>query len=447
MNRRGFVRNTALLTAEAGALRLSNIWFRGWVAGRLGAQGMGVYQLVYTVFSLGVVLSAAGASFTTMRLTAERGFSRVTLRRCVALSMGMSTLAAVLLLLLAPWLGPWLGGQAPLRILALGLPCIACCACLKGCFLAEEATGAPMAAELLEQAAGIALSFVLVGRMADPLTALMAASTLSEGVSCGFMALAYARRFARRRAPGGRPAPWRAALRIGGPVAAGAGLRSLLSTIENMLVPQGLGARVGRGEALVQYGRVQGMVMPMLQFPGSLLSSATIAVTPELARCCAAGRSRRIRLVAGRGFQLTLCFSFCAAGLVSAFAGPLCRTFYGGEETSWLLRVMAPLVPLLYVDSVVDGMLKALDQQGFSLRLNIADAALRVLWCLFALPHLGLLGYVLLLFGSEIFNAAFSICRLLAVAEVEARPFWVLLAAAGGSAVFLLSAAFLAIGK
>ncbi|MDD3262068.1 MAG: hypothetical protein PHU79_09235, partial [Oscillospiraceae bacterium] len=73
MNRRTFFRNTCWLTLEAAALRLSGIWFRGWVCGALGSVQMGLYQLIFSVFSLGVVLSASGANFAATRLTAERG--------------------------------------------------------------------------------------------------------------------------------------------------------------------------------------------------------------------------------------------------------------------------------------------------------------------------------------------------------------------------------------
>lgn len=439
MNRRGFAIGVLSLTVENTLLRLSGIWFKGWVCGQLGSVQMGVYQLIFSVFSLGVTLSAAGASFTATRLAAEHGPNRTSLRRCIALALAVSGGAGALLFCLAPWLGPLIGGAAPLRLLAPGLPCIAVCACLKGTFLAQGATLAPMSAELLEQGAGIGLSILFAGRAADPLCALMLASTLSEGVSCLFMALAYRRRFLRGdRAPDGAPAAWREAARIGGPVVGGAGLRSLLSMLENLLIPQGLSALGSRAGALAQYGLLQGMVLPVLFFPSGLLASATTLLVPELARCNAGHRRVRIRFVAGRAFQMTLCFSFAACAALAVFAAPLCRLFYGSDEAAWLLRILAPLVPLQYVDSVVDGMLKGLDQQSYSLCYNLIDAVMRVAWCALVVPHTGLFGYILLLFFSEIFNASLSITRLLHVADVEISPGWVLGPAAACAALYLL---------
>ena len=99
---------------------------------------------------------------------------------------------------------------------------------------------------------------------------------------------------------------------------------------------------------------------------------------------------------------------------------------------------MAPLLPLMYVDSVVDGMLKGLDQQNYTLLYNLSDACLRVLWCAFVLPRLGLMGYVLLLFLSEIYNASLSISRLMKVADIEISPGWVLLPAACAVLFYIL---------
>ena len=52
--------------------------------------------------------------------------------------------------------------------------------------------------------------------------------------------------------------------------------------------------------------------------------------------------------------------------------------FYGNEELGSMLRIMAPIVPLSYLDTVVDGMLKGLDQQMYSLKYNFTDSIMRV---------------------------------------------------------------------
>lgn len=101
---------------------------------------------------------------------------------------------------------------------------------------------------------------------------------------------------------------------------------------------------------------------------------------------------------------------------------------------------MAPIVPLMYVDNVVDGMLKGLDQQMFSFRCNLADSLLRVAAVALLLPLWGMAGYAAILFFSEIFNASLSIYRLLRVTEAGRRPRYLGGASGGGGRAAVLSA-------
>ena len=160
---------------------------------------------------------------------------------------------------------------------------------------------------------------------------------------------------------------------------------------------------------------------------------------PKLAFAASRGDKETIRNTAGRAIRFTLAFSFFITTLLIVFADPLCRFFFQSAEAGNLLRIMAPIVPLMYVDSVVDGMLKGLDQQLFAFRCNLADSLLRVAAVAVLLPLWGMAGYAAVLFFSEIFNASLSIYRLLRVTELDADPVtWVLLPAVGAALLYYL---------
>lgn len=81
--------------------------------------------------------------------------------------------------------------------------------------------------------------------------------------------------------------------------------------------------------------------------------------------------------------------------------------------------MLAPLVPLLYLDMVTDGLLKGLDQQIRSLLYNTLDASLRVTLMAVLLPVLGLKGYFIILYACGILNVTLSLSRLLKTARVR----------------------------
>ena len=89
--------------------------------------------------------------------------------------------------------------------------------------------------------------------------------------------------------------------------------------------------------------------------------------------------------------------------------------------------MLAPVIPLMYLDSVVDGMLKGLNEQLSYLSYNIIDSVMRVGLILFLLPLMGLNGLIVVIFASEILNSTLSIARLMKVTQLKMRFFtWIL---------------------
>ncbi len=441
MERKAFLRGAALLTGGSLLLRLGGILFRSCVASRLGDTGMGLYQLIFSLFALAVTACTSGLGLAVTRLSAENGGSLGTLRRCLRLAGAAGLLAAAATVVLAPLLAERAIGSGlavrPLRILACGLPFMACCACFKGWFMAEGRAGVTVAADLLEQAVSVGAGLGLFAVL-PPVESLMAGSTLGEVSSFTFAGLLLLRSARGRKT--GRTAAMRGILRIAAPVVSGSFLRSGLNSVENLLAPQGLRRYgVSYAESLSQYGRVQGAAMPVLLFPAAVVSSLGSMLVPELAAAAARGDKAAIRRSAGRAIRFTLAFSFFITAFLVAFAMPLCRLLFHSEEAGRLLRVMAPVVPLMYVDSVVDSMLKGLDQQMFAFRCNLADSLLRVAAVAVCVPLWGMAGYVGVLFFSELFNASLSVYRLLRVTELEVDVTgWVVLPALAAGLLYAL---------
>ena len=136
---------------------------------------------------------------------------------------------------------------------------------------------------------------------------------------------------------------------------------------------------------------------------------------PEISEARARGAQNAVAHTIERALQIALLFSILIAGIFFGFAPDLGRLFYQSTEAGGYLRILSPLVPLLYLDTVVDGILKGLDEQLRSMRYNLLDAVLRVGLIVVLLPQFGIKGYLCILFFSTIFNASLSLARLLKV--------------------------------
>lgn len=411
-----------LLTGANLALRLAGMSFQVYLSGRLGAAGVGLLQLVLSVRALAFTLGSAGARTCALYLSAEalgRWRSvRPALRGCAGYCLLFSLPAAAGLWAFAPQIAAgWIGdaaGEAALRAFALFLPVGCLNGVMTGLFTAAGRLRTLVAVEFGEQGCAMAVTFALLSRWADgdPGRACLsvalgssAASALSLGV------LGLLRREGSPLDREDRP-PWRRVARMGLPVGLADDLRAGLSTVENLIIPRRLALYAGTVNAMADYGVLHGMVFPVLMFPAAILASLADLLVAEFSRCARRRGQVRVRYLARQGLRVSWLFGVCAGGILFAAARPLGELLYHSRAAGACLRLYAPLVPILYLDIVVDAMCKGLGQQSanarYNLLTNLLDVAL--LWLL--LPRFGMGGYYFSFAASHLANFALSLRRL-----------------------------------
>lgn len=435
--RQSYLKNAALLTGSDVVLRLAGMGLRIWLANELGGEGMGLYQLVLAVYSLFVTLATAGVSVAATRLMAEelsgpasaRGAARGMLRRLLAAGLVLGLFAAALQLTTADlaarlWLGD-VRAVGALRVSALGMPWMAVSAVLRGFFIARRHVAPNVFSQLTEQTVRIALVALALTRTEGLAVGVrcmlvLGATAVSEAVSALCM-LAFYRRDARSAFAGQkavRPAdPARRLWEILWPVEGGRVLASALHTAENMLVPACLavylGASGGRTAALEQYGTLKGMALPLLNFPFGLLGSLAVLLMPEITQAHIEGQTARLNALLDRMLRLTGYFSMLAGTLFWVWGRPLAQLLYHSPEAGFYLETLAPAMPLMYLESMVDGAMKGIGEQKAAFRYSVWDAVLRIGGVAVLLPRYGMRGFLTVILLSSFYTCAANTGRLL----------------------------------
>ena len=74
--------------------------------------------------------------------------------------------------------------------------------------------------------------------------------------------------------------------------------------------------------------------------------------------------------------------------------------------------MLAPIVPVMFLDHVTDGMLKGVGEQVYSMWINITDSLLSVILVYFLIPSMGITGYAVVIIIMEGYNFLLSLIRL-----------------------------------
>ena len=102
-------------------------------------------------------------------------------------------------------------------------------------------------------------------------------------------------------------------------------------------------------------------------------------------------------------------------------SGELGSVLYDNGEVSYFIKMLAPLIPIMYMDTATDAMLKGLGEQVYSMNVNIIDALISVCCVAILVPKFGIHGYLITIYITEILNASLSITRLLRVSTYRPR--------------------------
>jgi len=411
-----------LLTGANLLLRLAGMSFQVFLSARIGAAGVGLLQLILSVKLLAFTLGSAGIRTCVLYLSAEalggKRSARPVLSGCFQYGLLFSLPVAAGLWFFAPRIAAgWIGdaaGEAALRAFALFLPIGCLNGVMTGLYTAAGRLRTLVAVEFLEQGCAMAATFALLARWAgeDPGRACL---SVALG-ACAASALSLWALWALRRdgpAEGvDRRPPWRRVFGIALPVGLADDLRAGLNTVENLIIPRRLALFTGTVNALADYGVLHGMVFPVLMFPAAILASLADLLVAEFSRCAHRRGQVRVRYLARQGMRVSLLFGICAGGVLFVSARPLGELLYKSEAAGACLRLYAPLVPVLYLDGVVDAMCKGLGQQSANARYNLLTNLLDVILLWLLLPRWGMGGYYFSFTATHLLNFALSLRRL-----------------------------------
>mgnify|MGYP003036285941 FL=1 len=424
-----FIVNGIILTSSSLLIRGAGLIFNIYVANKVGQEAIGIFSLVMSVYTFAITFATSGISLACTCIVSEefaknnfeKGLKAV--KTCIFFALILGITASILLFLFAHIIsGNWLKGNVsnlPIYSISLGLPLISISAVIGGYLTSIGKSYKSAFAQCVELTVKIIATYFLlsfsINKGIDAIcTSLIIGDVISEFFSFLLNLIFY---FVEKR----KFKPSRGyhkdlnikIFKIAFPVAITSYIRSGLSSLKHFLIPIRLQASgLNYSLAISKYGLINGMVMPVLMFASFFVTSFSGLLVPEYARLLAGKNFNRMKTVCSKIFTITFSFSFLIAGIFLFFSNELSLLIYKNLEIAIYLKIFSLLIIFMYIDNVIDGILKGVGSQFGVLVINICDLLITIFIIYFVVPFLGTNGYIFSIFVSEIFNFTASFILL-----------------------------------
>ena len=421
-----FLRGTLLLTAAGLISRIMGFFYRIFLANTIGAEGMGIYQLIFPIYSVCFSLCASGIETAVSKLTAARhalgkpeeasGILRTALCLTLTLSIGCSVFIYNHALFLSEVFLKEPRCEELLKILAVTIPFGTTQSCICGYYFGIHQAAVPSFAQLIEQTfrmIGVWILYHIYLTNGIDISPAIAVIGLVFGELCSLLFTITCFTFRPKKKNSYRfsntPAYLRDILTLSAPLTLSRICINLLASLEAAMIPNALKAYgMDSSVALSVYGIVNGMALPFILFPNALTGSISLMLLPEVSEFQASGQMNQLKKTIRKTFSFCLLLGCSCLLFFLVFGNLLGNLVFSSALAGDFITVLAWICPFLYLNTTLNSVLNGLGSTNITFFNGIIGLFIRIAFVFFGIPHLGIHGYLFGLLASQLFTTAFS---------------------------------------
>ncbi|WP_312370004.1 putative polysaccharide biosynthesis protein [Lachnoclostridium sp.] len=430
MSKNTIIKGTLILTFAGLLTRLIGFFYRIFLSKALGAETLGLYQLIFPVYGICFTIYASGIQTAISKLVAEEAAKGSTksakrvLKTGVLLSVTIASILSIIIYnssdLIATKLLLHPESASSLRILAYVFPFCGITACINGYYYGLKKAGVPALTQLVEQIIRVgfvyfaALYFgggkikatcelavvgIVFGEIASNIYNLISLITQKkEHYSSAGVEDQYQSRFLR------------ALFKMSVPLTANRLFISVLHSFEAILIPAMLQkSGLTASEALSLFGILNGMAIPFLLFPSTITNSLSVLLLPAISEASAKQNTKLIAHTVSVSLKYSLILGIFSTGFFLFFGSPLGMSVFHIEEAGTYLVVMAWLCPFLYTATTLSSIINGLGKAHLTFLNSVAGLSLRIILLALIIPKFGIYGYLISVLISQLLTTALDV--------------------------------------
>lgn len=424
MSRKKTILKGAFILTLTGIIsRFIGFYQRIFLSQHFGAEGVGLYQLIFPVYALCFALCTGGIETAISRTVSakvalgKKKEAKQFLLSSMCISLVLSFICCYLLIHYAnPISTIWLGDERTYELIVLlgyAFPFASIHGCMIGYYYGLKQTLVPSISQLIEQVVRVLsiyflYEFCMANGSNTSISLAILGMILGEVISAIFVLLCITGKkehLSKVKLPFFRfIQETKTLLPLATPLTANRVVLNLLHSIEAISIPKQLIAfGLSNSQALSTYGVLTGMALPCLLFPTALTSSISTMLLPTVAEIQAVDNKQEIKLVVHKTIQYCTYLGLICLICFFTFSDFIGLTLFHNAQVGAYLRIMAWLCPFLYLNTTLLSILNGLGNAMVTFSLNCISLIIRISSILIFIPIVGMNGYLWGMLLSQIF--------------------------------------------
>ncbi|MCI5620071.1 MAG: oligosaccharide flippase family protein [Lachnospiraceae bacterium] len=412
---------TLLLTLTGLLSKVIGFFFKIFLSRTIGAEGVGIYQLIFPVYAMGIAFSASGIQTAISRNVAAASGKPGSahpiqyLYAGLFLSLILSLLAELPIYFFSDELALTILDEprcsSLLRIVSYALPFACVHSCVNGYYYGQKKTAIPAVTQLAEQCVRVFSAYILVEICLEKQLKITPALAV-WGIVCGEIAsmlisLTCLRLQKLRR---GFCHALRSVAVFAVPLTANHVTYHAFSSVEAILIPLQLKAfGYSNSDALSVFGILTGMAMPMILFPSALTNSVSVLLMPTISEAVAKKDLALVRKATQKTIIYCLLLGFACTGFFLLTGGFIGQYIFHNTLAGNFIRILGWICPFLYLATTLSSILHGLGKPATAFYINLGGCTLRILCILLLIPSFGIRSYLYSMLASQLLVAGLCI--------------------------------------
>lgn len=442
MKKQTIIKGTLILTIGGLISRVLGFINRIYLSNIIGAEGMGLYQLIFPIYMICYTVCCSGIFTAISRLTAEemaKG-SKADVKKMIRIVTVIATSLGVALMAILYINAEFISVriihepriEIGLRIVSISIPFTAITHCVKGYFYGVNKPTLPAISQVTEQIIRISIIYMLSSTFVSKglgyaCAAAVVGMAIGEISTCILVYLVYygeTKRILISKASKTYRYFAKKITAIAIPLTTNRLITTILSSFETILIPGMLKSYgYSHNYAISVYGTLTGMAFPLIFFPTVVTTSASLMLLPAISEAYARKQKGVIKNTVSITIKFSLMMGIVFCFFFLAFGENLGLLIFNEGYVGTLLVSLSFLCPFLYLQTTLGSLLNGIDKHMFTFRNNIIGLGIRIMFIYLLIPRVGLKGYLIGLLVSMIVVTVLDIYCLVKATSLCFNPF------------------------